>query len=88
MTKAKAKTPEGPDMLFFYSFKPNQIADKVRELCKLGPLGPKSDTTMVLVNIPDNGGYYQAAGDEVTVESVGALLEGFKAGSLERKQLG
>jgi nucleoredoxin len=88
MTKAKAKSPEGPEMLFFYSFQPNEIGDKVRQLCKLAPLGPKSTTTVILLNIPDNGGYYVAAGDEVTKESMGTFLEAFKAGTLERKQLG
>lgn len=88
MTKAKAKTLEGPEMLFFYSFQPNQIADKIRQLCKMEPLGAKSTTQMVLLNIPDNGGYYMASCDEVTPESVGTFLQSFKAGSLERKQLG
>lgn len=88
MTKAKAKSPEGPDMLFFYSFQPNDIAAKIRSLCKVEPLGPKSATQMVLLNIPDNGGFYVSSAEEITKESVGSFLDSFKAGSLERKQLG
>jgi nucleoredoxin len=88
MTKAKAKTPEGPEMLFFYSFKPNDIAGRIRQLCKMEPLGAKSATQMILLNIPDNGGYYDGSTDEITQETVGAFLESFKAGTLERKQLG
>ena len=88
MTKAKAKSPEGPDMLFFYSFQPNDIAAKIRSLCKVEPLGPKSTTQMVLLNIPDNGGFYVSSAEEITKESVGSFLDSFKAGSLERKQLG
>lgn len=88
MTKAKAKTPEGPEMLFFYSFKPNQMGDRIRQLCKIAPLGGASKTQMILLNIPDNGGYYEAAGDEITQETVEAFITSFKAGTLERKQLG
>lgn len=88
MTKAKAKTPEGPEMLFFYSFQPNQIADRVRDLCKLAPLGASSETQMILLDIPDKGGFYVASGDEVTKETVGAFLQSYKAGTLTRQQLG
>lgn len=75
-------------MLFFYSFTPNKIADRIRELCKLPPLGAKSVTQMVLLDIPDNGGYYLAKTDDITQEIVGSFLHSFKAGTLERLQLG
>ena len=43
---------------------------------------------MILLDIPDQGGFYVSPASEVTAETVSGFLEAFKAGSLERKQLG
>jgi len=43
---------------------------------------------MVLLNIPDNGGFYVAETVEVTTEAVASFIADFEAKKLERKQLG
>jgi len=43
---------------------------------------------MVLLDIPDNGGYYVSPATEVTAETVNGFLEAFAAKALERQQLG
>ena len=87
--KEKKDTPDGPEIIFFYATQPSNMASQVRNLCKL-PAVEKSgdDPIMLLLNIPDNGGYYVSDATEITNETVGAFIDAFKAGSLERKQLG
>ena len=43
---------------------------------------------MILLDIPDDGGYYVSPATEVTAETVSGFLEAYKAGALERQQLG
>jgi hypothetical protein len=86
--KAKAKTAEGPDMIFFYTCKSNPVVSQIRNLCKLPKSEVASGISMVILNIPDNGGYYVNSSKEVTQESVGNFISGFLNGTLERKQLG
>lgn len=89
LAKDKKDSAEGPEMLFFYAFEPSGMASQVRSLCKL-PAVEKSgdDPVMILLNIPDQGGFYVSDAKEVTAETVGAFIDGFKAGSLTRQQLG
>lgn len=85
--KAKANTPEGPEFIFFYSFAPSGISDQIRMLCKLKPVAQSTSPQLVLLNIPDNGGFYVSDATEVTTETVEALINGFKNKTLERKQM-
>lgn len=89
LAKEKKDTAEGPDMIFFYAFAPSAMASQVRTLCKL-PAVEKSgdDPVMLLLNIPDRGGYYVSDAKEVTADTVGAFIDAFNAGTLDRKQLG
>lgn len=89
LAQEKKDSADGPEVLFFYAFAPSPMASQVRTLCKL-PAVEKSgdDPVMILLNIPDQGAFYVSADSEVTSSSVGALLDGFKAGTLQRKQLG
>jgi len=89
LAKEKKDSAEGPEVLFFYAFEPSGMASQVRNLCKL-PSVEKSgtDPVLILLNIPENGAFYQSDATEITAETVGTFLEFFKAGSLERKQLG
>lgn len=88
LAKAKAATPEGPEMIFFYAFKPSQMASRIRELCKLPRVEVAEDPTMILLNIPDRGGYYKSDDTDVNVDTIGKFISAFNAGNLERKQLG
>ena len=60
-------------------------AAQVRKLTQLGD--PKAEPQLLLLDIPDNGGYYTSDAAELTAASVTDFLKAFKAGSLERKQL-
>lgn len=89
LAKEKKDSADGPELLFFYAFEPSGMASQVRSLCKL-PAVEKSgdDPVMILLNIPDKGGFYKSDATEVTTATVQAFVEGFQAGSLERQQLG
>ena len=57
---------------------------RVRELCKL------SDVTapqLILLDIPDNGGFYVGEGVELTTDGLRKWLSDYKGSKLERKQL-
>lgn len=87
--KDKKDTADGPEMLFFYAFEPSNMASQVRSLCKLSAVEKSGDEpVMILLNIPDNGGFYVSDAKEVTSETIEAFINDFKAGKLERKQLG
>jgi hypothetical protein len=89
LAKEKKVTAEGPEMIFFYAFEPSGMASQVRTLCKLPAVEKSGDNpVMVLLNIPDRGGFYLSDATEVTADTVRAFIDGFKAGALERKQLG
>ena len=74
------------DTLFYMAKAPGQIPGKVRELTKVGE--PKGTAQLVLLDIPDEGGFYVSPATEVTAETVTAFLSGYKAKALERQQLG
>ena len=89
MAKDKKDSPGGPELIFFYAFEPSAMASQVRSLCKLPPVEKSGDDpVMILLNIPDNGGFYVSDATEVTPDTVGAFVDAYKAGSLTRKQLG
>jgi len=84
---AEAKAGGGDEMLFFYaSEREGGPVDQIRKLTKLDEVAAQPQ--LLLLDIPDEGGYYTAPPAEVTAESVKAFLADFKAGKLERKQLG
>ena len=80
--------PDGPEMIFFYAFAPSSMSGRIRELCKLPDVKQASSPTLVLLDIPDNGGFYVLNDADVSVAGVEAFIASFKAKSLERKQLG
>jgi len=83
---AEASKAKKADLLFFYAAKSEGPTGQIRQLCGLGE--PKPAPQMILLDIPDNGGYYVSPATEVTSETVNGFLEAFQAGALERKQLG
>ena len=87
LAKQKVNTPEGPELLFFYAFKPSRMGSVLREKTQVGPVEKASSPLLLLLNIPDNGAYYLSPATEISAETVGSFIEAFKAGALERKQL-
>lgn len=82
---AEASKAAGVEMGFFYAPTAEGPVDQVRKLTKLPAAGkPK----MVILDIPDNGGYYVSPAEEVTADTVEGFLSAYKANGLERQQLG
>lgn len=77
--KVKDKT------LFFYGPSEGGIAASIREMTKVGDATPTPK--MVLLDIPDEGGYYVSDATKVTKETLTAFLDAYKAKSLTRQQL-
>lgn len=73
---AKSKGDD-PEYRFFYADKNAGIASRIRELT--GVTGPKT----IVLDIPDNGGFYVAE----TEGDVQATLQAIKDGKLKRQQL-
>mmetsp|Transcript_15595 Transcript_15595/g.30798 ORF Transcript_15595/g.30798 Transcript_15595/m.30798 type:complete len:414 (-) Transcript_15595:53-1294(-) len=61
------------------------IAEQIRGLCQLGDAGGKPE--LVLLDIPDEGGFYVFEGGEVTETAVRTFLADYRAKKLTRKQL-
>jgi len=74
------------DVLVFYACAAEGAVGQVRKLTGLGAPGPTP--AIVLLDIPDEGGYYVSPATEVTAETLSGFLEAYKSGALERKQLG
>jgi nucleoredoxin len=84
--KAAAKaSEEDPEFLFFLAKSGAGPVGRIRELCKLnGETAPQ----LLLLDIPDNGGFYVGDGAELTVDGLRKWLSDYKGSKLERKQLG
>jgi len=84
---AEASKAAGETMLFFAAKSSDGAVPQVRKLTKLGDAAALPQ--LLLLDIPDDGGFYVAEPAELTAESVSAFLADYKKGStLERKQLG
>jgi len=70
---------------FFYAPKGDGAVGQIRQLCQLG--APSTTPQLVLLDIPDNGGYYTSPATEVTAETITGFLEAYKAKALDRQQL-
>ena len=83
---AEASKAAGEGTLFFYAPATGGPTEQIRQMMKLG--SPTATAQMVLIDIPDEGGYYVSPATEVTAETVSGFLEAYKANALERQQLG
>ena len=82
----KASKKEDGAALFFYAASSGGIGDKIRQLTKLG--APTETPQLVLLDIPDDGGFYVSSATECTKETIVDFLGKYSTGGLERKQLG
>jgi len=76
------KQGKGGEMLFFYGCVGGGIVDRIRELTK--QQNKQGEVVMMLLDIPDNGGYYVSKEQDITV----ANIEKFMNERGERQQLG
>lgn len=83
---AVASKAAGEEILFFQAKASEGPVTQVRKLCKLGEAG--ATPQVVLLDIPDDGGYYVADTPLFDANAVKAFVAEYKAGNLERKQLG
>jgi len=86
---AEGKTlADGPCAICFFATSGDGVVGRVRELCKLE--APSDKPTLLMLDIPDNGGFYVAAQAEVDVTTIRSFVSEWKSGALkgERRQLG
>ena len=83
--EAGKSAEDGPELIFFTGKQAGGIVPRVRQLA--GLKGVPSSPQMIILDIPDNGAYYQFTGPSVNASTVRDFLNGFKSKSLERKQL-
>ena len=84
--KKELKGADGSDFLFFYGTKSGGYVDRVRQLCGLDGDDKKGEVCMVLLDIPDNGGYYVSKGGDITADSIKEFVNERKKS--DRVQLG
>jgi len=83
---AEARKAAGESTLFFYAPTGGGPIEQIRKLTKIAVEPNKP--SIVLLDIPDSGGYYVSSATEVTADGINKFLDEFKSGALERKQLG
>mmetsp|Transcript_19251 Transcript_19251/g.54378 ORF Transcript_19251/g.54378 Transcript_19251/m.54378 type:complete len:269 (+) Transcript_19251:100-906(+) len=83
---AGAWQPTKGDEYAFFVASGGPLTARIREICGLPAGGPPQ---LLLLDIPDRGGFYLGAQGEgaLAPEAARALLGGYEAGSLERRQL-
>jgi len=83
---AKAKeADEDPEIAFMVVTEEGDLAGRIRGMVGLPDSG---ETRMVLMDIPDEGGYYVGdAGVDITPATVQEFIDKYQAKQLERKQL-
>eukprot|EP00931_Biecheleriopsis_adriatica_P099575 TRINITY_DN741_c0_g1_i6.p1 TRINITY_DN741_c0_g1~~TRINITY_DN741_c0_g1_i6.p1 ORF type:complete len:417 (+),score=115.40 TRINITY_DN741_c0_g1_i6:109-1359(+) len=82
---AKAKEADGDPEVAFMMVTGGELAGRIRGMVGLPESG---DTRMVLMDIPDEGGYYLGGeGVDITSTTVQEFIDKYQAKQLERKQL-
>jgi len=84
-TVAEASKAAGEDLLFFIATKTEGATSQIRKLTSLGE--PSTTPQLLLLDIPDEGGFYRSAATEVTQTSVEAFVAEVKRGEATRQQL-
>jgi len=75
---------EDPEFLFFQANTSGGPVPRIRELCKLEET---AEAQLILLDIPDNGGFYVGDAKQLTTDGLRTWLSDYKASKLERKQL-
>lgn len=83
---AKAQGEDDPEIAFMIVTEAEGLATKIRDMLSLPSLPPRAPKLM-LVDIPDDGGFYDGPEGDVTSAVVEKLIADYKAKLLERKQL-
>jgi len=83
-TAAKASNDD-PEFLFFLARSSEGPVSQIRNLCGLS--SESAAPQLILLDIPDNGGFYAAKDVELTSEGIRGWLSDYKSEKLERQQL-
>jgi len=86
LADAKMAGEEVPEIGFAIITETDDIGSKLRSLMGL-PKTPTSAPQLMILDIPDQGGYYEGPSDAITEAVVAKLVDDYKAKTLERKQL-
>jgi nucleoredoxin len=84
---------ENPEFNFIIATESAGIAPKLREVMQLPALSLSEEkqealpAKLMLLDIPDDGAFYDGPSGEISVAVLEKFLSDYKAGSLERKQL-
>jgi nucleoredoxin len=82
---ADAHKQDNSDIKFFYATGGDSLSPQIR---KLTSLKPTSGPQMILLDIPDDGGFHVAdMSGGITADAVNAFVQDFKDKKTERKQL-
>jgi len=88
LAEAKAAGEETPEVGFMIVTEKDGMAERVRTMLNLQKCDDKpSPSKLMLVDIPDDGGYYEGPEGEITEPIVRKLVDDYLAKKLERKQL-
>jgi nucleoredoxin len=86
--KQKAAGEESPEFNFLIATEDAGIAPKLRELMSLpNPVQEGLPAKLMLVDIPEDGAFYDGPDGEISVAVLEKFLSDYKSGSLEKKQL-
>jgi len=84
---AKTQGDEDPQLAFVIATEGGGLSDKLRELLNMASANPESPPRLMLVDIPDDGAYYEGPEGEITAAVVDQFVSNYTSKSLERKQL-
>jgi len=82
---AEAYKAKGDELLFLYAEDEAGPVEQIRKLTKQEKIDAPQ---MVMIDIPDEGGYYVSPATEVTADTVEGFISAYKAKGLERQQMG
>jgi nucleoredoxin len=88
LAEEKAKQSE-PEMIFFKSFAPNQMGERVRTLTNIGSAKKSEGATLVLLDLPNEGTFYvqNFPDGDVTPSAVEKFILDYKAGILTKNKI-
>lgn len=85
LAEAKANGEEEPEIGFAIQAESGGIGPQLRQLMGMGE--PAGEPRLMMLDIPDQGGFYKGPVGPITEDSVAKFVDDYKSKSLERKQL-
>merc|ERR1719378_2032094 len=85
MAEAGKGAEDGPECIFFTGKQAGGIVSRIRALTGLEEV--PTTAQIIMLDIPDNGGFYVAGDTSVNTENIRGFLEDYKNKSLSRQQL-